>query len=154
MEVKRYKPLVDGFYLFIAVPPAAIMLVISVISAIFEPMSLLVLVPTTAFVLCIVFSSPLFGYVELRADSVFIKFGLFLKKEIPYSSIKSAELCRGWYSESMLSLKCALGHVNIKYNTFDVVTVSVVNNGEFVRELSFRLGGTLSSGQPCDAHGT
>ena len=32
----------------------------------------------------------------------------------------------------MTSLKCALDHVNIKYNTYDVITVSVVGNDELI----------------------
>ena len=38
----------------------------------------------------------------------------------------------------MTSLKNALEHVNIKYNNFDVVTVSVVGNDEFISELAER----------------
>jgi hypothetical protein len=38
----------------------------------------------------------------------------------------------------MLSLKNALEHVNIKYNNFDIVSVSVVDNDGFIEELNTR----------------
>jgi hypothetical protein len=38
----------------------------------------------------------------------------------------------------MASLKNALEHVNIKYNTFDIVSVSVVDNDGFIEELNTR----------------
>ena len=96
-------------------------------------------VPTFLFVAYFVLS-PLFGYVELREDSLFIKFGFFLSREIPYSKIRRVERDRKFYSESMLSLKSALEHVNVGYGSFDVVTVSVLNNDELVRELELRCG--------------
>ena len=80
--------------------------------------------------------SPLFGYVELGESCLTIKFGFFLKREIPYFKIRGAELGRGIVSDSMLSLKCALEHVKVRYNTFDVVTVSVVGNEELAERIS------------------
>jgi hypothetical protein len=38
----------------------------------------------------------------------------------------------------MVSLKNAIEHVNIKYNSFDVTTVSVVDNDGFIEELKER----------------
>ena len=80
--------------------------------------------------------SPLFGYVELGESCLIIKFGFFLKREIPYFKIRGPELGRGIVSDSMLSLKCALEHVKVRYNTFDVVTVSVVGNEELAERIS------------------
>ena len=91
-----------------------------------------------AFVLYF-FVSPLFGYVELRENSMLIKYGFILKKEIPYSKIRSVTKARKFYSDSMMSLKNSFDHVNIKYNTFDVTCVSVVDNDSFINELSKRL---------------
>ena len=39
----------------------------------------------------------------------------------------------------MLSLKLAMEHINIKYNKFDVIAVSVVTNDDFEKELSARI---------------
>ena len=88
--------------------------------------------------------SPLFGYVELREDSVFIKFGLLLKREIPYGKIRGVTEERKFYADSMLSLKNALVHINIKYNSFDMVSVSVVGNGELKEEIEARTMGGLN----------
>ena len=38
----------------------------------------------------------------------------------------------------MMSLKNALEHVNIKYNAFDVTTVSVVGNRDLIKEINER----------------
>lgn len=35
----------------------------------------------------------------------------------------------------MLSLKNSLDHINIKYNTFDITSVSVIGNAELIAEL-------------------
>ena len=104
--------------------------VMTVISA-FEPLSLIIIIPTDIFTLYFLIS-PLFGYVELRADSVFIKLGFIMKREIPYKKIRGLKKERRAISESMTSLKCALDHVNIKYNTYDVITVSAVGNDELI----------------------
>ena len=42
---------------------------------------------------------------------------------------------RKFYAESMMSLKNAFEHINIKYNAFDVTTVSVVDNDGFIKML-------------------
>jgi hypothetical protein len=104
----------------------------------FEPTALFVMLPVDIFTFYFLFSS-LFGFVELREKSVFIKFGFILKTEIPYSSIRGIAKDRKFYSDSMLSLKNALSHVNIKYNKFDLVTVSVKENDEFIEELTRRI---------------
>ena len=62
----------------------------------------------------------------------------FMKREIPYSKIRGVEKARRFYSDSMLSLKSSLDHLNIKYNTFDIMSISVVESDGFVRELSER----------------
>jgi hypothetical protein len=62
-----------------------------------------------------------------------------MTREIPYSKIRGFVKERKFYSESMTSLKNALEHVNIKYNSFDVVTVSVTDNDDFIGELNLRI---------------
>ena len=130
MKNKRYKPLVDKLFYIITVPTVIFFAVMTVISA-FEPLSLIIIIPTDIFTLYFLIS-PLFGYVELRADSVFIKLGFIMKREIPYKKIRGLKKERRAISESMTSLKCALDHVNIKYNTYDVITVSAVGNDELI----------------------
>lgn len=137
METKRYKPLVDKLFWIISVP--TILLVIgAIIISIYHAIALIIMSAVAAFVLYF-FVSPLFGYVELRENSMLIKYGFILKKEIPYSKIRSVTKARKFYSDSMMSLKNSFDHVNIKYNTFDVTCVSVVDNDSFINELSKRL---------------
>ena len=136
MENKRYKPLVDKLFYIITIPTVVFLAAMTVISA-FDPLSLLVTIPTDVFTLYFLVS-PLFGYVELREESLFIKYGFILKREIPYAKIRGTVKERSFIAESMLSLKNSFDHVRIKYNTFDVTIVSVVGNDEFVSELENR----------------
>ena len=39
----------------------------------------------------------------------------------------------------MISLKNSLEHLDVRYNSFDVVTVSVVGNDELMREIEARI---------------
>ena len=62
-----------------------------------------------------------------------------MKREIPYEKIRAIESERRWYTYSMLSLKCALDHLNVRYNSFDVITVSVKGNAELESALLARI---------------
>lgn len=138
MNNLKYKPKVDKLFWIITLPTAALMLALTVFAAA-APLALVITIIADIFVVYFLVS-PLFGYVELRENAVFVKFGLLLKREIPYSKIRSIEKARRWYSDSMMSLKCSLDQVNIKYNSFDVTTVSVVDNDIFIAELTARCG--------------
>ena len=138
MENKRFKPKTDKLFWLIFIPTSLLTLGVTVVSAVFLPVTLFYTVPIDVFVGYFVVSS-LFGYAELREHSLFIKYGFVLKKEIPYGKIRSLEKARKFYSESMMSLKNSFEHVNIKYNRFDVTTVSVVDNDLFIRELNDRI---------------
>ena len=87
--------------------------------------------------------SPCFGYVELREETLFVKFGLILKREIPYARIRKIQKVRHWYSESIIALKNAMEHVDIRYNLCDVVSVSVVENDAFIEALKNRAADTI-----------
>ncbi len=137
MQRKRFKPLIDKMFWIISIPLCVLMTALTVLTAIFHPSMLFFTLSLDAFVAYFLIS-PLGGYVELREHTVFIKYGFLLKKEIAYDKIRTAEKARKFYSESMMALKNAIEHVNIKYNTFDVTTVSVVTNDEFIRELEAR----------------
>ena len=137
METKKFKPLFDKLYWTISIPTAAVLIVVTAAVAAFAPTTLLWMLPLDLFVFYFLIS-PIFGYVELREEILFIKYGFILKKEIPYSKIRTVEKDRKFYSESMMSLKNAVENVNIKYNTYDVTTVSVINNDDFILELDER----------------
>jgi len=137
MKNKIFKPLIDKLFWILLIPTAALMLGVTVL-AVFEPSALLIIIPTDIFVGYFLIA-PLFGYVELRENSLFIKYGFILKKEIPYTKIRSLEKDRKWYSDAMMSLKSSMEHVIIKYNRFDVTIVSVVDNDTFMEELSKRI---------------
>ena len=138
MENKKFKPGLDRMFWIILIFTSALMLSLTVILSIFYTPILFLMIAADIFVLYFLIS-PLFGYVELRKNGVFIKFGFILKREIPYGKIRGLEKCRKLYSDSMVSLKNKIEHVNIKYNTFDVVSVSLQNNDVFMEELNLRI---------------
>lgn len=138
MENVRFKPQIDRLFWFIWIPTGILLAMGTVISCT-SVVALLIMLATDIFTLYFLVS-PLFGYVELREQTVYIKFGFFMSREIEYSRIRTVNIERKWYSESMLSLKCAYEHVNIKYNSFDVVTVSVESNATLAAELDRRRG--------------
>ncbi len=138
METKVFKPLVDRLFwsvliiLFFSLTGATIISSVNLILLIF----MIVLDAVCIYLLV----SPLFGYVELGESAVLVKFGLLMSREIPYSSIRGMTRGRGIHSESMISLKNGMDHVNIKHGRFDVTTVSVVGNDELVALLEARVG--------------
>lgn len=137
MENKRYKPKVDKLFYFIMIPTMIIVLSPVIICGILAPTTLFITVPvlllTTYFLI-----TTLFGYAELRESSLYIKYGFIMSKEIPYDKIRGIEKERSVISTSILSIKNALDHVNIKYNKFDVTTISLDDNDGFIRELNER----------------
>ena len=137
MEKKRYLPLIDKLFFIVSIP-TLILVGAGVAISVYSIPALMIMCAVALFVLYVLIS-PLFGYVELGESSLVIKYGFFLKKEIPYTSIRDITRERKFYSDSMLSLKYSLDHVNIKYNKFDVTSVSVKSNDEFIAELEKRI---------------
>lgn len=139
MQTRKFKPLIDRLYTIILLSTIALLAVVTTIVCIY-PAPVAIFIITTTDLICIYFFiTSLFGYVELRENSLFIKYGLILKKEIPYDKIRGTVKERKLYSDSLLSLKNAIEHINIKYNTFDITTVSVVDNDTFIKELEARI---------------
>ena len=137
MENKIYKPKVDRLFYIIWIPTVLLLIAGTVITC-FDIIPLLLMLSVDIFTLYFLVSS-LVGYVELRPDSMFVKYGFIIKREIPYTNIREIKKERKLYSESMMSLKNAIEHVNIKYNSFDVTTVSVTDNDAFIIELTSRI---------------
>ena len=79
METKRFYPMLDKLFWGIALPTAGLMLAVTVVNGILEPSTLFLMIPIDLLVAYFLIS-PLFGYVELREDTIFIKFGFFLKR--------------------------------------------------------------------------
>ena len=139
MGNKRYRPKVGGLYFAIFLPTLALILAVTVLAAIYDPFSLAVTV--TVFLLILYFAvSPLFGYAELREESLYIRYGFFMKVDIPYSKIHSVKRARRLISYSTVSLKCDVEHIEIRYGIFDETTISLVDSEEFVAELCLNSG--------------
>ncbi len=135
---KIYKPKFDKLYFWITAPTAALVLTLLVLTSVWQATAGWIVMAATAAFVAYFLLSPCFGYVELRKATVFVKFGFFLKREIPYASIRVMEKKRSAISDSMLALKNAMDHLNIKYNSFDCVSVSVKDEEDLIKELKTR----------------
>ena len=136
MKNKVYKPAIDKLFYMIWIPTTILLIFITMLA--YDNLAAFIIVLCSDLFCYYFLVSSLIGYVELRKNTVFIKFGFILKKEIPYEKIRSLEKEKSYISYSMLSLKNATEHVNIKYNKFDMVTVSVKDNDDFINELNKR----------------
>lgn len=134
---KKFRPKIDRLFYIVWIPTVLLLSFATAIASI-EPLPLLILLATDAFTLYFLVS-PLFGYVELRENTLLIKYGFIIKREIAYAKIRDVKKERRWYSDTMLSLKSAVEHVRIKYNSFDVTTVSVSDNDALIAELGWRV---------------
>ena len=133
----KFKPRADSLYLWIAVPTMILITAMFVLTCVFFAVGAFIIsVFTFAFTAFFLFSPIFFGYVELREEELFVDFGIFIKRSIPYSKIRAIEKKRKWYSDSMLSLKCAMDHLDIKYNSFDVISLSLCDEDRFLEELN------------------
>ena len=132
----RFKPMIDKLFFIIWIPTVILMIAVT-IPCLFHISTLLLMIPIDLFVFYFLVSS-LVGYVELRENTLFIKFGFILKKEIPYEKIRSISKERRFISESMMSLKNSFEHLTVRYNKFDTVCVSVVGNDKLCEEIRVR----------------
>ena len=142
MQEHRYKPLTDKLFYLLATFTLLITLTPTVICGILAPTTLFITLPILLFTAYFLLS-PLFGYVELREASLYIKYGFIVSREIPYEKIRKIETERKIISPSILSIKNALDHINIKYNTFDLTTVSLKKSEEFIMALNGKCEGRL-----------
>ena len=144
METKRYKPRFDKTYIIIYVATNLFLIAALLIPMLIDPhVGVMILFAATLLFVNYFIVSPMLGYVELRDESLYIRFGFVLKREIPYSKIRGIDRHRKFYSDSLLSLKNALGHVNVKYNSFDMVSLSVKDEDDFITELCRRAGANI-----------
>ena len=134
---KRYYPSVDKLFYWIAIPTNILFVAALIPMIMLAPEGLTIMIPAIVFTDYFLIS-PLFGYVELRDDELLIKYGFFLKKEIPYEKIRSIKKNRTIISEAMMSLKNALDHIEIRYNKFDITIVSLKDADNFICEIEKR----------------
>lgn len=136
VNIKKYKPKVDKLFYILLVVINVISLAILIIPQLFYLsfesfiFSIIVILFINYFLI-----SPLFGYIEIKETSIFIKYGIILKKEIPFNKIKKLELKKKWYSDSILALKCSIEHVDITFNSYDKTCVSVKENDIFIEDV-------------------
>lgn len=137
MNVKRYKPAIDKMFYIIWIPTIILMMAATILCFV-EIIVFIIMIFVDIFTFYFLITS-LFGYVELREETIYVKFGFIVKRDIPYNKIREVIKERKVMSTSFLSLKNSLEHIKIKYNKFDEVVVSVVENDELINELEKRI---------------
>ena len=137
MNKKKYKPLIDKYFYCIWIPLSILLITFTVFS-IAELPALLIMLATDIFTFYFMFSS-LLGYCQLRENTLYVKFGFILKREIKYEDILELKKERGVMTYTMLSLKNALDHITIKYNKYDLIAISIKNQEEFILELEKKI---------------
>jgi len=140
--MRKYRVKVDRLFFFIFIPLLLILLSVTVVLGVLDSVTLFWLLPIDIFTLYFLIS-PLFGYCELREEGLFIRYGFIITRYIPYEKIRGIEEKRAFYTNSMLSLKCAFSHIDIKYNLYDVTSVGVRESDEFIRRLGEKINGTM-----------
>ena len=135
----KFKPKIDSYYLWILIFTELVLLAALVLCLVEFTLGGFFIMLFTFIFTSFFIISPFFGYAELRDGELYIKFGFFLKKSIPYSKIRAVEKKRRWYSESMVSLKMAMNHIDVKYNRFDVVSLSIKDEEIFIEELNKKI---------------
>ena len=136
--IKRYKPRLDRLFYGFAIFTAAIVLG-ALIPSLYGGGAFAIAVTLGTLILCGYFLiSPCFGYAELREETLFVKFGFFLSREIPYEKIYAMEKKHTMVADSILSLKNAMDHLNVKYNRFDLISMSLQNEEDFIAALCER----------------
>ena len=136
----KFSPRYDKLYLWITVPTSLMLLGLLLLAAIEGKTALWLTMGGTVLLTGFFLISPCFGYAELKEKTLLIRFGLFMKREIPYESIFGIEKKRSAIADSMLSLKNAMEHINIKFNRYDLYSVSLKNEDLFTEELKKRCG--------------
>lgn len=136
--MRKYRAQVDRLFFFIFIPLLLILLSVTVVLGVLDSVTLFWLLPIDIFTLYFLIS-PLFGYCELREEGLFIRYGFIITRYIPYEKIRGIEEKRAFYTNSMLSLKCAFSHIDIKYNLYDVTSVGVRDRDSFASSLLQRL---------------
>ena len=141
MENKRYKPIKRTMYYLIRVPLLVAMAVATAISST-EPIALLIMLPTDALVVYFLLSE-LMAYAELQDEGVFIRFGFFAKQFIPYDSVYGCEKVEKWYADSTntFAIKTAVEHINLKYDKWRTLSLSIEDADGFMMALETKRGG-------------
>ena len=137
MPKQRFRPKFDRLYWISFTVCAVYIVVMTAVSV--GSVSMLCFMSAINAILVWVLAAPWFGYVELGEDAVLVKFGFFLKRVVPYADIRKMQKVCHWYSESILALKNAMEHVDIRYGACDVVSVSVTDNDALIAAIERRL---------------
>lgn len=134
----KYKAEIGSFFIITLAIVSLLVLFPLIISIIVMNTTAIIISAVFFVIMEAVLISPIFGYVKLEENALYIRYGLIFRKRIPYDKIVSLEKEHKLYSESIISLKTAIEHIKIKYNTYDNTTVSIRNMDQFIGEVNQR----------------
>ena len=128
----KFKPYIDKYF-YVPIIFVLILFIAPITVGIICRQADQIIVTSVLFVVIgVLLTSPLFGYVKIEEDHIFIKYGLFYKRKILYTSIKEISKEHKYYATSLFSHKTSLDHVFIKFDEANDTCVSVKNMDVFI----------------------
>lgn len=128
----KFKPLVDKYFYTPIILVLILFIAPIMVGIVCKQIDQIIITSLLFIVIGVLLISPLFGYVKIEDDHIFIKYGLFFKRKIFYTNITEITKERKFYATSLISHKTALDHVFIKYNKYDDTCISIKNMDVFI----------------------
>ncbi len=135
----KFKPKIDAYFIVPFCIATIILLIPTILGFVFNNIA------QGIFTICILLFvdylllSPLFGFVQFEEKNLYIKYGLIIKKRIPYDKISTIKIEKKLYSECLLSLKTSVEHMHITYNLYDTTCISLKETDAFLEEVARRM---------------
>lgn len=130
---------IDLCYSIIFIVTELVLLVPSILTFIFKDMLAGFVTLAPFLLVTLLFMSSFSGYIIIKEDELYIRYGFILKRSIPYENIRALIKEKTVLSECLLGMKNSLEHVLIKYNKYDTTCVSVRNNDLFIEEVNKKI---------------
>lgn len=121
----KFKPQVDKYFYVPIIFVLILFIVPIMVGIVCKQMDQIIITAVLFIVIGTLLISPLFGYVKVENDYLYIRYGLFFRRKITYASIKEVEIEHKYYATSLISHKTSLNHLFIKYDSLNDTCVSV-----------------------------
>lgn len=128
----KFKPHVDKYFYIPIIFVLILFIAPFLVAIVCRQIDQIIVTSLLFVVISVLLISPLFGYVKIENDYIFIKYGLFFRRKILYTNIVEITKEHKYYATSLISHKTSLDHVFIKYNNYSDTCVSVKDMDVFI----------------------
>lgn len=129
-----YKQRIDKWYIVTIIICEILFLIQPILGIVWNQNSLIYVGLIFFVAINTIMLPPMFGYVRLEENGLFISFGLIHKK-ILYSNIKSAKFYKTWATNNPCSITTSFAHIDIQHSKGKQTTISIKNHEEFLAQL-------------------